>query len=358
MAGCFLLVRSGSGDPNDGFTNAPAGSAQHSSLLSGYTTIPSWRVAGVNYATGYPSGQSLRDPVPSSLAAGLVALGGSYNSGNHVITFGGTDNIVIDGWDFSLHGGFTVLLVGVANATIQNCKFGVGTNGRQPISIDNACNGVTITKNVIDGNGLDYVPSGQGLIESNAYNTSTITYNWVKNSFYESIVLGASPNGNCTSIIKYNLIDNAGLGFALGAHGDWIQTIIDSNHVFDSFTFSYNTCVQSLNDATARTQGLSIFSAGGQFGATGYCSAEVVSNNTLVVSGTGGNAVNYPIIIDNTWLNGNAFIADNFIDPTGINGSPIFFGDYSGGFGGGRSGTKTGNLGIKMTDGSTLTTVP
>ena len=84
-----------------------------------------------------------------------------------------------------------------------------------------------------------------------------------------------------------------------------------SNLVFTDIEINFNTLIQ--NNSTAATQGLSILSAGGMSG-NGYASKEGVSNNTVVVK----TNVNYPFIIDNTWLNGSATVTNNYVDPTGV----------------------------------------
>ena len=125
----------------DGSANAPAGTPQYPALLSGYASRPPWKVAGVDYTVGidrglYPTDANLRDPLPSgSLAAALVALGCTH--ANNIMTIGGNrsgaaaDNTVIEGYDFSLHGGIEVKIAAAPPATwgspkgviIRNCKF-------------------------------------------------------------------------------------------------------------------------------------------------------------------------------------------------------------------------------------------
>ena len=304
----------------DGSANAPAGAAQLPNLLSGEAVRPSWNVAGVDYAVGIPQGTVLKDPFAGGvLASALVALGGSANSSNHVITFSGVNNAVISGWDFSLEGGWTVQILS-NNATIANSNFKVGANLRPPIIVGNSANNVTIVNNVIDGAGLATNPAG-GLLVLNAQGTTTLEYNQIQNAYYQLIEAGPSSNGPSTQIIQYNILENAGLGAPQGAHGDWIQDLVAStNPVFQDIEINFNTLIQ--NNSTAATQGLSILSAGGMTG--GYASKEGVSNNTIVVK----TPVNYPIIIDTTFLNGSAVVGNNYVDPTGITGSYLYAGAY------------------------------
>src|SRR6185437_9644796 len=89
----------------DGSKNAPAGTPQFPTLLSGYAARPPWSVAGVDYHVGidrsrYPTNAALKDPAPGgTLAAALSSIGGTLSTNR--ITFNGSsaDNCVIDGYD-------------------------------------------------------------------------------------------------------------------------------------------------------------------------------------------------------------------------------------------------------------------
>ena len=329
----------------DGSSNAPAGSPELPNLLSGEAVRPTWNVAGVDYSVGISQGTVLRDPFAGgTLASALVAMGGSANASNHVITFSGVNNAVISGYDFSLEGGWTVQILS-NNATITNCNFKVGANLRPPILVDNSVNNVTITNNVIDGAGIATNPSG-GLLVLNAQGTTTLEYNVIENAYYQLIEAGPSTNGASSQIIQYNLMQNAGLGAPQGAHGDWVQDfVVSPSQQFADIEINFNTLIQ--NNASAATQGLSILSAGGQSG--GSALKEGISNNTVVVTSN----VNYPFIVDNTWLNGTATVSNNYVDQTGVLGSYLFAGAYNGvGTDGPYNGTVNTFNNINMTTGS------
>src|SRR6267378_7025511 len=104
---------------NDGSANAPIGPAQHPNLLDGYAVRPTWEVAGVDYAVG-PTSTPLKDPATISMA------GVSINSSTRTISISG-DNVTLNGYDFSLHGGYQIAIDG-ANTTISNSNFAIGTN--------------------------------------------------------------------------------------------------------------------------------------------------------------------------------------------------------------------------------------
>src|SRR5262245_49447318 len=96
----------------DGSANAPAGAPQLPNLFSGYALRPPWEVAGVNYAVGYEPSTALNNPATISMP------GVSVNTTNKTITVTG-NNVTLDGYDFSLNGGWGVVVQG-ANTTILN----------------------------------------------------------------------------------------------------------------------------------------------------------------------------------------------------------------------------------------------
>src|SRR5437588_1245279 len=129
----------------DGLANAPASTPQMSTLLNDYAVRPTWNVAGVDYAVGYASGTTLKNPSTISMA------GVSVDSVNHTINVTGS-NVTLDGYDFSLNGGWFVSVNSGNNDIIENSKFVVGSNGGGIYVAPNASN-VTIQYNVIDGGG-------------------------------------------------------------------------------------------------------------------------------------------------------------------------------------------------------------
>src|SRR5690242_16052413 len=104
----------------DGASGAPAGAPIRPTILNGYAVRPPWKVAGVDYAVGVPSGTALKDPSLISMA------GVSVNKTAHTVTVAGS-NVVLTGYDFSLGGGWEVIVQG-ANDTVRNSKFVVGPN--------------------------------------------------------------------------------------------------------------------------------------------------------------------------------------------------------------------------------------
>ena len=331
---------------NDGSANAPSGTAQYPTLLNGYTARAPWKVAGVDYAVGIPSSVTLKDPfgglTPSNtnLDASIKAIGGSFSG--KVLTMSGSsaNNATLLGWDFSLNGGQGVVVSSCSNFTIDSCNFKVGTNLQQTVTVQETVNGFTLIRCTVDGNNQNYSPSG-GLMSINAYGTTTIQYSHIRYAWGQLIEAGTSANGNPTHIVKYNVIHDAGLGFAVdGTHGDLVQYLLANTQTFDDVEFKFNVLLQ--NDALAvgaSTQGLSMFSAGGMAANAGACLNEVYSNNTIIAK----SPCLDPILINNTYLNGNATCNNNYSDVVGSNGTVwLFFGNNSGGPGG--IGPYTGTL--------------
>src|ERR1700676_2131275 len=162
----------------DGSENAPAGTAQYPTLLNGYGSggirsksngsQPPWNVAGVDYACGIPSGTSLSDPNGLSISGvtvnKCVANGGATSNsiGNYLAVTG--NNVVISGYDFSLHGGWQIDVTG-NNCTIENCKFKAQSTAQTPILFDTTAIGGTLQYCEIDGNnGTQTLASSSGMV--------------------------------------------------------------------------------------------------------------------------------------------------------------------------------------------------
>jgi hypothetical protein len=104
----------------DGASGAPTGAPILPTILNGYAVRPPWKVAGVDYAVGVPSGTALKDPSQIAMA------GVSVNTAAHTVTVTG-NNVVLNGYDFSRAGGWGVIVQG-ANDTVENSNFVVGPN--------------------------------------------------------------------------------------------------------------------------------------------------------------------------------------------------------------------------------------
>jgi hypothetical protein len=265
---------------NDGSANASVGSPQHSNLLDSYgANRPAWDVAGVDYHVGVPEGLALKNPATISMA------GVSVNATTKIVTVTG-NNVTLDGYDFSLSGGWQVS-VQAANTTITNSNFLIGSNNLAPIISTAAASNMTVSYCTIDGAGKD--PGWGGLISYRG-NGFTVEQSWLKNAGGD-MIQQIDGGANSTVVIQHNLIENGGL--ASGAHGDYTQLAGGPFNV----AINYNTTMQ--NGGT--TQGLM----------TEYVASGEIGNNTMV-----GNP-SYFVSVDNSSIKTTVTVHDNYYDAGG-----------------------------------------
>jgi hypothetical protein len=265
---------------NDGSANASVGSPQHSNLLDSYgANRPAWEVAGVDYHVGVPEGLALKNPATISMA------GVSVNTTTKIVTVTG-NNVTLDGYDFSLNGGWQVS-VQAANTTITNSNFLIGSNNLAPIVSTAAASNMTVSYCTIDGAGKD--PGWGGLISYRG-NGFTVEQSWLKNAGGD-MIQQIDGGANSTVVIQHNLIENGGL--ASGAHGDYTQLAGGPFNV----EINYNTTIQ--NGGT--TQGLM----------TEYVASGEIGNNTMV-----GNP-SYFVSVDNSSIKTTVTVHDNYYDAQG-----------------------------------------
>ena len=162
----------------DGSANSSAGTPELPNLLNGYTARPYWMVAGVDYAVGKPSGQTLTDWESINIPEVIV------NVANRSVEVT-ANNVTLNGIDFSLHGGATVWIHNANNTTISNSNFGFTSNpvSYNIIGIDGSSTGTVIKYNTIDGGGFAQAGTGtpETTIALDAPGTLDVEYNWMKN---------------------------------------------------------------------------------------------------------------------------------------------------------------------------------
>lgn len=283
------------------------GAIQFPNILSGYTLRPSWQVAGVDYVVGIPAGTVLKNPSTISMS------GVGVNGSTHVITVS-SSNATLDGYDFSLSGGWEIDVgSGATNVTIQNSNFKVGVNGGIPIFADLA-GSINILHNKFDGGAA----SGAG-VSSMIYTgaSAVIQYNQFTNFPNDAIDLVRS--GSFT--IQYNLFDTMNFGVY---HTDCIQTYdtTGAGQNIGSLLIEYNTMYQPPTWAGQ----MNSFSRVGDQG-VGVVNNAIADHNTIVfpANTAGGNTSS----VFNWGLGGgagtlvNPSIHDNFVDATGVLYQPI-----------------------------------
>lgn len=182
---------------DDGSGTAPAGTPQSLSMLNGYQVRPSWKVAGVDYAVGYPSSTVLKNPA-------LINMPGvSVDTANRLIRVTG-NNVTLDAYDFS-RGDFGVYIIGADNTKITNSKFS-GTT----IMTDADSANLIVSNCIIDGGGTT---DSNGFVFMLGQGQITLEYNWIRD-FPGRILV--NDNGNAVTM-RYNLIEdsfgNAGFNY-------------------------------------------------------------------------------------------------------------------------------------------------
>ena len=95
----------------DGFANAPTGAPQYPTYftnlngISPYPVRPPWKVAGVDYRVGINTGISLKDP--ATISSSIATVSGPLGAGQNANTLNiAADNVTLDGYDFTLNGGY------------------------------------------------------------------------------------------------------------------------------------------------------------------------------------------------------------------------------------------------------------
>lgn len=188
----------------DGSANAPTGTPQFPTVLSGYVKRPPWNVAGVDYRVGINTGVSLTAPSANA----HLTIGG------HTATVNAA-SVTVDSVDFTDF----AIQVQTANVTFTNCKFGV-TSGNPSGLTDiwiGLSGGSNLTVKYCD---LDYTNftslSRPGMINSIS-STITVQYCRFYNGFSDAISVAGG-----VSTLQYNLFQQD-QAFGVGAHADMWQ---------------------------------------------------------------------------------------------------------------------------------------
>ncbi len=291
----------------DGFAGAPGVTAQYPALLgSPYVTRPPWKVCGVDtdYGVGYAAAVVLKDPASDTLPDGAV-----YNGSLHTVRVDGS-GVVLDGWDFSLHGGVQLDWETGANLSILNSNFKTGANSVSAIyvAVGVLPGPLTITNCVLDGN-RHAQGTVDGLVEIKAAGVVlTMRYSWLKNAYLDIVQLAAAGG---TPTIQYCILENNGWDSGFDPHADMVQVF--GVGVWRS-TINYNLFLVNVDTLTG-SQGLFLHD---NFFLPTFDFMDA-SQNTVVLSaapGTGG--ISYFFIANTSQLNCTATMNNNYIDPTGI----------------------------------------
>ncbi len=302
----------------DGSASAPSGTPQLPTILTGYAARPSWKVAGVDYAVGIPTGTALKDPATIAMA------GVSVNTTAHTITVTGS-NVTLNGYDFSLHSGYTVIVEG-ANDTVENSNFVVGPNQGSSgtvLQVTSAASNFSLIGNDINGNNVAVTPEVGSTVSIASSGSLTIQYNYFHNSGGDMVDLNRSTTPEI-DLIQYNLFQNIGVNTAHADTIQWYNTQIGAGS-----DIGFNTVYQNLAQPGPGNGGLVALSEGPQATMTGL----TINNDTVIQSATGTGNFTIGFEADSGGTASNIVVHDLYIDPTGAanyTGSPWFPTGYYG----------------------------
>lgn len=285
-------------------TQTVSGSPQYPALLNGYTLRPPFQVAGVDFYVGLPSSQTLAAPTT------LSGTGVSVNSSIKAVTLSGSNNITIQGIDFT---NWQLEVMGSGTYTVNNCKFEVGSTNQ--ICIEGLfCTGsVSVTNCTFNGNNT-VSPCAirlgcNGNIQSNWFNYCP-----------DDTLNVANPQGRSISITyRNNLTNNSGAG---DYHSDGLQTF---NSTGDTGAIVYllherNTFYQPSNVTTFINSAIRV---GDQIRTTTVPVSNVIIRENVVIFPTLNQQS--ATIFDISTSPGGASSAlkgvtihDNYLDATGL----------------------------------------
>ena len=302
----------------DGSANAPSGAPQYSTLLSSYAAQPPWQVAGVDYAVGPQPGVALKDPTTINMPGVSLVTSGA----NHWIYITG-NNVTLNGYDFTLDGGWTLVIEG-QNDTISNFKIGVVSGSASPpiqMPFGSGANNTTIEHGTIDGGGAasSNLAGGCGIVDNSGL--LTLQYCWIKNFTEGGVALGTTTS----SLIQYNLFDSA--KFDDNFHSQFINAPQGASNTVVQYNTFYQPAaasdgfpgfmVAALNDAgyanNANISGV-VFNnnVGVGIGATGHVAGSPTDSSDAME-----DWVNFTNSQNGTALNINPIAEDNYVTMSG-----------------------------------------
>lgn len=278
---------------NDGSSAAPVGVPQRPALLTGYSVRPAWKVAGVDYAVGFAAGQALKDPLsdPELSTNPKIAI----DSVNRIIRITGS-NVTLDGYDFTLHGGYDIAHISGDNVTVKNSAVGfIVTNA--------GTTNLTVSNCVMDGGGAT---NGWALISHSGTGTLTVEYNWFRN--FPAHVIEDNSGGNL--VYRFNLIESGGMTSSL----NYLQL---GGGPYYSLLVEFNTSYQVAQPSSIG-EGYQFFYGNGPI------SGEIAYNTMITVPIGGKSAMTYMIHVGGGTqfpAQVTASIHDNYMDPSGSAGA-------------------------------------
>jgi hypothetical protein len=281
---------------DDGSAGAPVGTPQMPHLLDGYAARPPWKVAGVDYAVGVPASTVLTDW--RTLRMPNVTLGANSIRIS-------ADNVVLDGVDFSSHNGAYVAIDAVANATIQNCRF--GGPSLQSLStgiIDSRAANLTVRNCVFDAAGAG---TAACVLFIRKRGNVTLIYNYIDNFPSQIIEL---QNGGILDY-RFNLIGEGAR--QPGAHMNYLEFEAGAA----TPTVAFNTTAQTARAASGG-EGFQFY-----FNRGGTMIRPICANNTMIARCGHGMAVMSYLLHGSVHatLTGMGLVGNNYFDVSSAYGA-------------------------------------
>lgn len=291
--------------------------ARITGLIGGKQYQPPWHVAGIDYPVGINA-----SALPLQSVATLSIAGCTVNNSTHVVTVNSSGTVVINGFDFSVSGGYQLNVISspTLNLTVENCYFQVGANLLIPVIGDgNQVGTFTFKYNVVDINALNHnYNQTTGAIAVNAF-TYVMQYNWIANGCSELLVVGNSTSQNVTLIdIRFNCFGTSGYNVATtGLHGDGMQMFGQSGFIISSVIVDFNTFYFDDSSNNWEFQAFSIFSANQtEPHITNVDCSYNTGVNPLSIAGNTNQQIFGWILYSTSWFVNPPTTNYNFFDPT------------------------------------------
>jgi hypothetical protein len=288
----------------DGFLEAPIGSAQYPNYftslngISPYPVRPPWRVAGVDYRVGINAGVSLKDP--TFIDAAIATRSGK----SPILLSLQQDDVVLDGYDFTLGGWWQIRSNGHSNLTVSNSKL-------VSLCLDIDRGPLTVQYCEIDGLGV----AGEAVFGCLAFLRAGVTskwrYNWLYNALNDFIDLNTADID-----ARFNLFDT--MGYGVGAHADAIQFAGDG--AANKIKLLFNTYVHTALTSSGPSSFIDLET---QAGTNLLMNGPEVAYNTAsyTVRGAAPGGIFFRIGNAAGGAVNGAFVHENYADPKNMSGA-------------------------------------
>jgi hypothetical protein len=285
----------------DGAADAPLGAPQYPMYFSGakrpikYAVRPPWRVAGVDYRVGIKPHLVLKDP--STIEVGVASRSGC----DPIVLNISADNVTLDGYDFTSGGWWQIRSNGHSNLKISNSRL-------QNLCMDMDAGPVTVDYCEIDGLGLRGETTFGCLAFLRSGVTSTWKYNWLRRAQNDFIDLSTSDID-----ARFNLFDT--MGYAAGAHADAVQFAGDG--AAENIRILFNTYVHTAGTRSSPSSFIDLETQVGS-GKQIMRNPEVAFNTASYAAFGGPKGSTFFRIAQDTGAINNAYVHDNYADPTNM----------------------------------------